>query len=242
MCYFAPLCFILIINLVHFFDFEFCLFWQFPHFPCLALKNIYFANFLFIVFSPRSKKRPAPIPMELEDDSATPNSKSIKIEEPQNSSFTPKRIMAPPEVPNVQIRAKLNKKINKSTSAWKTLSLSRRDKVKSLNSDSSQIFRSPSIYENQELQEQNHTAVKNHFWVKIFSKKIFNTNVRNLNFRAKNIFVIFVNVWILAQKYLYDFLKYLKFSAKNILILFYFSNFWNFSAWIFLLKLLIFEF
>jgi len=99
--------------------------------------------------------------MELEDDSATPNSKSIKIEEPQNSSFTPKRIMAPPEVPNVQIRAKLNKKINKSTSAWKTLSLSRRDKVKSLNSDSSQIFRSPSIYENQELQEQNHTAGEN---------------------------------------------------------------------------------
>lgn len=106
-----------------------------------------------IVFSPRSKKRPAPIPMELEEDSATPSSKSIKMEEP-SEAFTPKRIMAPPEVPNVQIRAKLNKKINKSTSAWKTLSLSRRDKVKSLNSQS-QIFRSPSIYENQELQNEN---------------------------------------------------------------------------------------
>ena len=92
--------------------------------------------------------------MELEEDSATPSSKSIKMEEP-SEAFTPKRIMAPPEVPNVQIRAKLNKKINKSTSAWKTLSLSRRDKVKSLNSDSSQIFRSPSIYENQELQNKN---------------------------------------------------------------------------------------
>ena len=69
------------------------------------------------------------------------------------SSGTPKRVMAPPEVPNVQIRAKLNKKINKSTSAWKTLSLNRRDKVKN---DSAQIFRSPSIYENQnENNEEN---------------------------------------------------------------------------------------
>ena len=85
--------------------------------------------------------------MELED--RTPNSKSIKMDA-ENS--TPKRVMAPPEVPNVQIKAKLNKKINKSTSAWKTLSLSRRDKVRN---DSAQIFRSPSIYENQEENEEN---------------------------------------------------------------------------------------
>ena len=100
-----------------------------------------------IVFSPRSKKRPAPIPMELEE--RTPNSKSIKMD---TENSTPKRVMAPPEVPNVQIKAKLNKKINKSTSAWKTLSLSRRDKVKN---DSAQIFRSPSIYENLEENEEN---------------------------------------------------------------------------------------
>ena len=43
------------------------------------------------------------------------------------------------------IQGKINKKINRSTSAWKTLSLNRKDKVKN---DNSQIFRSPSIYEN----------------------------------------------------------------------------------------------
>ena len=105
-----------------------------------------------IVFSPRSKKRPAPIPMDMDMEDSTPSSKSIKMENIE-SSGTPKRVMAPPEVPNVQIRAKLNKKINKSTSAWKTLSLNRRDKVKN---DSAQIFRSPSIYENQnENNEEN---------------------------------------------------------------------------------------
>ena len=57
---------------------------------------------------------------------------------------------------NVQLKAKNSKKINKATSAWKTLSLNRKDKVKN---DASQIFRSPSIYENngKNDQEQENT-------------------------------------------------------------------------------------
>merc|ERR1719162_1044221 len=70
----------------------------------------------------------------------TPSKKSIKLDH-----FTPKEKMPPPPVANVQLRGKINKKINRSTSAWKTLSLNRKDKVKN---DNSQIFRSPSIYEN----------------------------------------------------------------------------------------------
>ena len=77
------------------------------------------------------------------DENLTPQPKSAKIE--TSKIETPKREMAPPPVANVQLRAKLTKKINRSTSAWKSLSLSRRDKVKN---DASQIFRSPSIYEN----------------------------------------------------------------------------------------------
>ena len=80
---------------------------------------------------------------ELENN--TPESKTAKVETPKREN------MAPPPVANVQLRAKLTKKINRSTSAWKTLSLSRRDKVKN---DSSQIFRSPSIYENKDNQDQ----------------------------------------------------------------------------------------
>lgn len=65
--------------------------------------------------------------------------------------------MPPPPVANVQLRAKINKKINRSTSAWKTLSLGRRDKVKN---DSAQIFRSPSIYENEENREEENVMKK----------------------------------------------------------------------------------
>merc|ERR1712018_990410 len=100
-----------------------------------------------IVFSPRSKKRPIPMDLDEELENNTPESKTAKVE-------TPKREMAPPPVANVQLRAKLTKKINRSTSAWKTLSLSRRDKVKN---DSSQIFRSPSIYENKDQGADNNS-------------------------------------------------------------------------------------
>jgi len=126
-----------------------------------------------IVFSPRSKKRPAPIPMEMgeeEDRSGnTPSKKSIKLDNNEPSGgigivmgqhFTPKEKMPPPPMANVQVKAKNNKKINKATSAWKTLSLNRKDKVKN---DASQIFRSPSIYENNgndQEQENNHLHTK----------------------------------------------------------------------------------
>merc|ERR1719270_1214605 len=105
-----------------------------------------------IVFSPRSKKRPAPIPMDMGEGQETgsepqtpssPSKKSIKLDDSStNGHFTPKEKTLPPPVANVQVRARINKKINKSTSAWKTLSLNRKDKVKN---DASQIFRSPSI-------------------------------------------------------------------------------------------------
>ena len=122
-----------------------------------------------IVFSPRSKKRPAPIPMDMPGEENcdsksggdnTPSKKSIRLDAAATNDghFTPKEKMPPPPMANVQLRAKINKKINRSTSAWKTLSLNRKDKVKN---DNSQIFRSPSIYENsgdnnQEGQENNH--------------------------------------------------------------------------------------
>jgi hypothetical protein len=117
-----------------------------------------------IIFSPRrsSNKRKA-LPLDFGN---SPN-KSIKIEtaasdnagenENNSSSATPKRIMGPPPVANVQLRAKINKRINRSTSAWKTLSMSRKDKLKN---NESQIFRSPSIYENNQ-ENQNNDASKN---------------------------------------------------------------------------------
>merc|ERR1719273_722832 len=93
-------------------------------------------------------------------DNNTPSKKSIRLDAAATNDghFTPKKKMPPPPMANVQLRAKINKKINRSTSAWKTLSLNRKDKVKN---DNSQIFRSPSIYENsgdnnQEGQENNH--------------------------------------------------------------------------------------
>ena len=110
-----------------------------------------------IVFSPRSKKRPIPMDLDEELENNTPESKTAKVE-------TPKREMAPPPVANVQLRAKLTKKINRSTSAWKTLSLSRRDKVKN---DSSQIFRSPSIYENKEEGADNNSIMTHYLSGKI---------------------------------------------------------------------------
>ena len=88
-----------------------------------------------------------------EESNLTPCKKSLRIDNPVDSSSsktqtqTPKmNKMAAPPVPNVQLRAKINKKINRSTSAWKSLSLSRRDKVK----NDSVIFRSPSIYANED--------------------------------------------------------------------------------------------
>ena len=120
-----------------------------------------------IILSPRSKKRPAPIPMEM--DNVTPSKKSIKLDASLNV-FTPKEKMAPPSVPNVQLRAKWNKKINSSTSAWKTLSLSRRDKVK--NDASSQIFRSPSIYENNAKEEENEENTDNNIMNRYLSGKM----------------------------------------------------------------------
>ena len=65
----------------------------------------------------------------------------------------------PPVVANVQLRAKLTKNINRKTSAWKTMSLSRRDKVKN---DSSQIFRSPSIYENNQEKEKEDSIMSSY--------------------------------------------------------------------------------
>ena len=99
--------------------------------------------------------------MELDN---TPSKKSLKLDESTSSTTTPKLKMPPPAVPNVQLKGKLNKRVNRSTSAWKTLSLSRKDKVK--NSDaSSQIFRSPSIYENNHEQqpEQNDENIMNRY-------------------------------------------------------------------------------
>ena len=59
-----------------------------------------------IVFSPRSKKRPAPIPMDMgeagngsDTTGNTPSKKSIKLDH-----FTPKEKMPPPPVANVQLR------------------------------------------------------------------------------------------------------------------------------------------
>ena len=59
-----------------------------------------------IVFSPRTKKRPAPIPMDMGDagngsdtTGNTPSKKSIKLDH-----FTPKEKMPPPPVANVQLR------------------------------------------------------------------------------------------------------------------------------------------
>ena len=60
--------------------------------------------------------------------------------------------MPPPPMANVQLRAKINKKLNRPTSAWKTLSLGRKSKE-----DPKQIFRSPSIYENS---QENQTEEK----------------------------------------------------------------------------------
>lgn len=115
-----------------------------------------------IVFSPRSKKRPIPISEFEEEDSNTPSKKSIKLDE-STSTATPKMKMPPPPVANVQLRAKINKKINRSTSAWKTLSLGRRGSQ--VKNDAAQIFRSPSIYENEKelassKEEQNDVMTK----------------------------------------------------------------------------------
>ena len=119
-----------------------------------------------IVFSPRSKKRPIPMDLDEEEEleNNTPKSKTAKVETPKRENM-----IAPPPVANVQLRAKLTKKINRSTSAWKTLSLSRRDKVKN---DSSQIFRSPSIYENKDQQEEGADTDNNSIMTHYLSGKI----------------------------------------------------------------------
>lgn len=121
-----------------------------------------------IVFSPRSKKRPAPIPMEALEK-FSPEKKLAKIEEENQvgtpkaasksklSAATPTTRSDPPEIANVQIKAKLIKRINRSTSAWKHLSLNRKDRIK--HESSLQIFRSPSIYENN--QENTTTTAAN---------------------------------------------------------------------------------
>ena len=71
--------------------------------------------------------------MEMGEDERsgnTPSKKSIKLDTEPSSGigqhFTPKEKMPPPPMANVQIKAKNNKKINKATSAWKTLSLNRK--------------------------------------------------------------------------------------------------------------------
>ncbi len=123
-----------------------------------------------IVLSPRkssAKKRPAPGPpdtpnkvpkmeaieaMEVATPNKTDGGQNQEVGQNTEEGTTPKRDMLPPPMPNIQLRAKLAKKLHNTRSSWKTLSLSRKEKVK--RGQSAQMFSSPSIYEsNQDTED-----------------------------------------------------------------------------------------
>lgn len=106
-----------------------------------------------LLFSPR-KKRPAP-PTPVQQ--GTPAAKVSKKNEEATTPTTTLKMMPPPpsSAPlNVRLRTRLSKRINRPLSAaWKTLSLNRKDQLKRETSKRS-VFRSPSIYGDEENQEK----------------------------------------------------------------------------------------